>query len=74
LESSSVLERHPFDRPPANVLEDVLGGFVSAETAKRLYGVAILDSTIDKAATAVLRARRPETRAFHRHTYVDSLG
>jgi N-methylhydantoinase B len=29
---------------------------------------------IDKSATAKLRAKRPETKAFHRHAYVDSLG
>ena len=65
---------HPFDRPPEHVAEDVAGGFVTAEAARRLYGVALVDGTIDKAATARLRARRPETKAFHRHAYVDSLG
>ena len=50
------------------------GGFVTAEAAQRLYGVAIVDGKIDKSATARLRARRPETKAFHRHAYVDSLG
>ena len=65
---------HPFDRPPEHVAEDVAGGFVTAEAAQRLYGVALVDGAIDKAATARLRARRPETKAFHRHAYVDSLG
>ena len=64
---------HPFDRPPDAVLEDILGGFVSSEAAKSLYGVALADGAIDYAATAKLRAKRPETRAFHRHAYVDSL-
>ena len=64
---------HPFDRPPDKVLEDVLGGFVSAEAAQRLYGVVVADDVVDAAATAKLRAKRPEVRAFHRHAYVDSL-
>ena len=65
---------HPFDRLPEHVAEDVAGGFVTAEAAQRLYGVALVDGRIDKSATARLRARRPETKAFHRHAYVDSLG
>ena len=51
-----------------------LGGFVTADARQRLYGVALADGAIDKAATARLRARRPATKAFHRHAYVDSLG
>ena len=35
---------HPFDRPAESVLDDVLGGFVTADAAQALYGVAI-DST-----------------------------
>jgi len=65
---------HPFDRPPEAVLEDVRGGFVSVDAARRLYGVAIADDALDLAATKSLRANRPATRAFHRHEYVDSLG
>jgi N-methylhydantoinase B len=64
---------HPFDRPPETVLEDVSSGFVSADAAGRLYGVALADGAIDQAATARLRAKRPPTKAFHRHVYVDSL-
>ena len=64
---------HPFDRPAEMVLEDVRGGFVSAEAARHLYGVALSDGAIDAQATARLRARRPEAKAFHRHAYVDSL-
>jgi len=64
---------HPFDRPPEKVLEDVLGGFVSADGAKRHYGVVVADGAIDEGATAKLRTRRPATKAFHRHSYVDSL-
>ena len=54
--------------------EDVAGGFVTADAARRLYGVALVDGMIDKSATAELRTKRPETKAFHRHAYVDSLG
>ena len=64
---------HPFDRPAEKVLEDVAGGFVSAEAAKSLYGVSVVDGVVDVAATERLRSRRPATRAFHRHEYVDSL-
>jgi N-methylhydantoinase B len=64
---------HPFDRPTEKVLEDVLGDFVSADAARRLYGVAIAKGVVDPAGTAKLRARRPATGAFHRHAYVDSL-
>ena len=64
---------HPFDRPAEKVLEDVAGGFVSAEAATRLYGVSVVDGVVDVAATERLRSRRPATRAFHRHEYVDSL-
>ena len=64
---------HPFDRPIESVLEDVAGGFVSAEAARGLYGVAIDDGAVDPDTTAKLRAKRPQTKAFHRHAYVDSL-
>ncbi len=64
---------HPLDRPAHDVLQDVLGGFVSVAAAARLYGVVIRDGALDEAATAIARADRPETRAFHRHEYVDAL-
>lgn len=64
---------HPFDRPPASVLEDVRGGFVSADAARSLYGVAVTDRGIDADATAQLRAARPLARNFHRTEYVDVL-
>jgi N-methylhydantoinase B len=64
---------HPFDRPVEAVLEDVHGGFVSLGAARRLYGVAIRDETVDEAATAALRSDRPQGRAFHRKEYVDVL-
>ncbi|RAI00151.1 methylhydantoinase [Acuticoccus sediminis] len=64
---------HPFDRPEADVLEDVLGGFVTAEAAARHYGVVVADGTLDAAATAARRAERPAVAAFHRNEYVDVL-
>lgn len=64
---------HPFDRPADAVLQDVLAGFVSVGAAARLYGVVIRDGALDEAATARARTDRPETRAFHRHEYVDAL-
>ena len=63
----------PFDRPPERVLEDVLGGFVSQEAAAQCYGVVVEGAAVDAAATASQRARRPATRGFHRHRYVDAL-
>ncbi|MHB2168584.1 hydantoinase B/oxoprolinase family protein [Alsobacter sp. R-9] len=64
---------HPHDRPPAEVLEDVEGGFVSREAAERLYGVAIDGHRVDEARTAALRAARYPAKAFHRNEYVDVL-
>lgn len=64
---------HPFDRPADAVLEDVLGGFVTAAAARQHYGVVIAADAVDAAATAALRAKRPDVRAFHRQEYVDVL-
>lgn len=64
---------HPFDRPVAKVLEDVLGGYVSSEAARSLYGVEIAAGRIDELATQRLRSSRPATRRFHRKDYVDAL-
>jgi N-methylhydantoinase B len=64
---------HPFDRPADAVLEDVRGGFVSIDAARRLYGVVIRGEAVDTAATAARRSDRPQTRAFHRKEYVDVL-
>lgn len=64
---------HPFDRPAEAVLEDVVGGFVSVGAARAHYGVAIVDDTIDRGATAALRAQRPTVKGFHRNGYVDAL-
>jgi N-methylhydantoinase B len=64
---------HPFDRPAAKVLEDVLGGYVSLQAARTLYGVEIAGSRVDEVGTRRLRADRPATRRFHRKDYVDAL-
>lgn len=64
---------HPFDRPPEAVLADVLGGMVGAAEAARDYGVVIADGAVDAAATAALRADRPETLEFHRGSYAHVL-
>jgi len=64
---------HPFDRPAALVLRDVLDGFVSVEAAARDYGVVIRESELDADATGIRRAERPTGGAFHRREYVDAL-
>jgi N-methylhydantoinase B len=64
---------HPFDRDPARVLDDVLGGIVSPAAASRDYGVAISGGRVDTAATEALRAKRPPVKAFHRKEYLDAL-
>ena len=65
---------HPHDRPAAEVLADVLGGFVSREAAAKHYGVVISDhAAVDQPATAALRATRTPVKAFHRNEYVDAL-
>ena len=64
---------HPFDRAPALVLADVLGGFTSVEAAARDYGVVIRDGAVDTAATAALRGSRPAAGLFHRREYADHV-
>lgn len=65
---------HPFDRPPAQVLEDVRAGFVSAVAARAQYGVAIADGAVDAAETQRLRADRPVPQGlFHRRAYADHV-
>jgi N-methylhydantoinase B len=50
----------PFRRAPQSVLDDVRRGLVSAEAARRDYGVAIAAGAVDETATASLRkASRP---------------
>jgi len=65
---------HPFDRPAAQVAQDIRDGFVSIEAARHDYGVIVRDGVLDYAATAALRATKPSMRAFHRHEYVDAIG
>ncbi len=62
---------HPFDREPERVLDDVINGFVSVRSAERDYGVVLRPDgqTVDTAATAKKRAKRPETALFHRGGY-----
>jgi N-methylhydantoinase B len=64
---------HPYDRPAELVLRDVLEGYVSVEGASKHYGVVIREGELDEDATLEARARRPNTRAFHRTEYVDAL-
>lgn len=64
---------HPYDRPAADVLEDVLGGFVTIAGARSQYGIVVSGRCVDEAATAALRAERPAAKAFHRHDYLDAL-
>ena len=48
----------PLKRPPSKVLDDVRNGYVSADSARRYYGVVIDERTmrVDDDATAALRA------------------
>jgi len=66
---------HPFDREPERVLRDVLGGFVSRESARSDYGVALSEQgrEIDEVETARLRAVRAAPKLFHRGGYHDVL-
>ncbi len=48
----------PFEREPSRVLEDVLEGYVSIETARREYGVVIDPVTMTVDGPATERARR----------------
>ncbi len=46
-----------FERPPEEVLEDVLNDYITPETARTKYGVALTpDGVLDEAATETLRA------------------
>jgi N-methylhydantoinase B len=48
----------PLQRDPADVLADVLSGFVTPETAPRDYGVVIAAGAVDTMGTQALRATR----------------
>ncbi len=52
----------PLDRAPGRVLTDVLNGAVTADGARRFYGVVIADGAVDAAATDLLRAHLREAR------------
>jgi N-methylhydantoinase B len=47
----------PLNRPPEKVAADVRDGKVSAEGARKDYGVVIAGSSVDQEGTAALRAR-----------------
>ncbi len=64
---------HPFDRPPEEVLEDVRGGYVTEEAARRLYGVVIRADAIDIARHRGGARHRPPVKKFHRGEYRDVL-
>ncbi len=67
---------NPLDRPVEAVRRDVLGGFVSAESAREDYGVVLDGATgeVDAAATERLRAAsRGPVRMFHRGGYFGPL-
>jgi len=63
----------PLDRPPGEVLDDVLDGFVSEASAFEDYGVVLRDGSVDETATVDRRAgmARP-TAMFHRGEYFDA--
>jgi N-methylhydantoinase B len=52
----------PLDRDPSRVLNDVIGGYVSIESAERDYGVVIHKNDdaygVDEKATRGLREKR----------------
>ena len=66
---------HVVEREPERVLEDVLSGYVSRESAENNYGVVLVadGSTVDSQATAKRRSNRPDTKMFHRHQYYETL-
>ena len=65
----------PIERPATQVRDDVLDGFVSAQSARDDYGVVLTAELIgiDEPATADLRAKLSEQKRgmFHRHGYFD---
>jgi N-methylhydantoinase B len=50
----------PLDREPLRVRDDVLRGYVSADVARDIYGVALNGDAVDETATAALRAQLRE--------------
>jgi N-methylhydantoinase B len=67
---------HPFDREIEQVRSDVLGGFVSVQSAHDDYGVVLTgpELSVDAKATAARRkSARPVGALFHRHQYSDAF-
>jgi N-methylhydantoinase B len=60
---------HPHERDVEKVVEDVRRGYLSVDQARELYGVALVDGSVDAAKTAQLRdeAKRmsEQTAATH---------
>jgi N-methylhydantoinase B len=52
----------PLDRPPAEVLADVVGGHVTPDAAGRFYGVVLADGQVDDAATGQRREQMRRAR------------
>lgn len=65
----------PLDRAAEQVRDDVLDGFISAESAARDYGVLLSSDLIDVDAAATDARRKELARMprglFHRHSYFD---
>jgi N-methylhydantoinase B len=65
----------PLERAAEQVRDDVLDGFISAESAERDYGVVLTTDLIDVDAAATDARRKELARMprglFHRHTYFD---
>lgn len=67
---------NPYDREPDLVRSDVLGGFISFDSALADYGVVLGEKTfaLDEEKTAAYRkANRPPSAMFHRNGYYDAL-
>jgi N-methylhydantoinase B len=52
---------NPYERDPQMVLDDVLNGYISPESAEEDYGVVIKRGKLDEVATTDLRNRLPRT-------------
>ena len=66
----------PLDRDAAQVRDDVLDGFISAESALEDYGVVFMPQScdVDEAATRQQRQRmRRQTAMFHRGEYFSAV-
>src|SRR4051812_1380732 len=65
----------PLERAAKQVRDDVLDGFISAESAARDYGVVLTADLIDVDAAATAARRKDLARMprglFHRHAYFD---